>query len=65
LLYPRETASIYIPITYSFTESGYDTYVAAVSVRLCADPSTSVYLVAYSPTGTTGTNFITVSGYLV
>jgi hypothetical protein len=30
-----------------------------------ADPSSSVALVAYSPTGTVGTTFLTVSGYLV
>ena len=59
------TGLLYLPIVYSFTGSGYDTYVATVSVRVYADPSSSVALVAYSPTGTVGTTFLTVSGYLV
>lgn len=57
--------NVFLPLAYSYTESGYDTYVATASVRVYADPGSTVRLSTSSPTGSTGTDFLSVSGYLV
>ncbi len=58
---------LFIPLTYSnHAASGYDTYLAALPVQLYADPGTAVELSVSSPSGgSTGTVFLSVSGYLV
>ena len=58
-------AQMFLPITYAHTDLGYANYVAVLAVHLYADPGTGVYVQPYSPTGTVGTAFCTVSGYLV
>jgi hypothetical protein len=58
-----------VPLTFAYTSPSnhYDTYVATQAVRLYADPGTSVNFTAINPpgsTGSTGTPFLSVSGYL-
>ena len=59
--------TLFVPLTYAYTTtaSNFDTYVATQAVRLYADPGTSVTFSTFSPTGTQGTSFLTVSGYLI
>jgi len=59
------TVQMYVPLTFAYTtpSNDYDTYVATQNVRLYADPGSSVTLTTYSPTGSSGTDFLTVSGY--
>jgi hypothetical protein len=56
-----------VPLTFSSTNpsNGFDTYVSMQAVRLYADPGTSVTLSTSSQTGSQGTTFLTVSGYLI
>jgi hypothetical protein len=57
---------LFVPLTYAYTESNhFDFHVAMQAVRLYADPGTAVSVTAYSPGGTTGTLFLTASGYLI
>jgi hypothetical protein len=60
-----KSITLFVPLSYVYTQTsnGYDTYIATQAVRLYADPGTSISLTAYSPTGSTGTLFLTVSGY--
>jgi len=59
-------ATLFVPLTFAQTEgSGYDVYVAMQNVRLTADPGSTVKLEPNSVSGSTGTSFLTVSGYLV
>ena len=62
-----KAVTVFVPLTFSFTQTsnGFDTYSATQAVRLYADPGTSISLTAFSPTGSTGTLFLTVSGYLI
>jgi hypothetical protein len=62
-----KSVTLFVPLTFAFTQTsnGFDTYTATQAVRLYADPGTSVSLTAFSPTGSTGTLFITLSGYLI
>ena len=60
--------TLFVPLTFAYAESsnGFDFYVALQAVRLYADPGTSISVTATSPGGgSTGTLFVTVSGYLV
>jgi hypothetical protein len=59
--------TVFVPLTFSSRNpsSGFDTYVATQAVRLYADPGTDVTLSTSSPTGSTGTSFLTISGYLI
>lgn len=59
--------SLFVPLTFAYAQSsnGYDFYVALQAVRLYVDPGTSISVTGYSPAGSTGTLFVTVSGYLV
>jgi hypothetical protein len=61
------SVTLFVPLTFSSrnTVNGFDTYVATQAVRLYADPGTSVTLSTSSPTGSQGTSFLTVSGYLI
>ena len=58
--------SLFVPLTFAYSQpsNDYGTYVATQAVRLYADPGTTVGLTAYSPGGSTGTTFLTLSGYL-
>ena len=60
-----KSVTLFVPLSYVYTQAsnGFDTYIATQAVRLYADPGTSISLTAYSPTGSTGTLFLTVSGY--
>jgi hypothetical protein len=62
-----KTVTLFVPLTYAYTQpsNGFDFYVAMQAVRLYADPSTSITVTATSPGGSTGTLFVTVSGYLI
>ena len=62
-----KTITLFVPLTFSSrnTINGFDTYVATQAVRLYADPGTSVTLSTSSPTGSQGTSFLTLSGYLI
>jgi hypothetical protein len=62
-----KSVTLFVPLTFAYTQTsnGFDTYTATQAVRLYADPGTSVSLTAFSPTGSTGTLFITLSGYLI
>ena len=59
--------TVFVPLTFSSRNpsNGFDTYVATQAVRLYADPGTDVTLSTSSPTGSTGTSFLTISGYLI
>jgi hypothetical protein len=56
---------LFLPLTYSYAHSGYDTYVATLPVDVNADPGSVVSLSLSSPTGTLRTEFLSVSGSLV
>ncbi|MBB5342313.1 hypothetical protein [Tunturibacter empetritectus] len=60
------SVSLFVPLTFAYAQSsnGYDFYVALQAVRLYVDPGTSISVTGYSPAGSTGTLFVTVSGYL-
>jgi hypothetical protein len=60
------SVTVFVPLTFAYTQTsaGYSTYIATQSVRLYADPGSSVSVTAYSPTGSTGTLFLTLPGYL-
>ena len=62
-----KSVTVFVPLTFAYTQTsnGFDTYSATQAVRLYADPGTSVSLTAFSPTGSTGTLFLTLSGYLI
>jgi len=62
-----KSVTVFVPLTFAYTQTsnGFDTYTATQAVRLYADPGTTVSLTAFSPTGSTGTLFLTVSGYLI
>ena len=62
-----KSVTVFVPLTFAYTQTsnGFDTYSATQAVRLYADPATSVSLTAFSPTGSTGTLFLTLSGYLI
>ena len=62
-----KSITLFVPLTFAYTQksNGFDTYTATQAVRLYADPGTSISLTAFSPTGSTGTLFLTVSGYLI
>lgn len=62
-----KSVSVFVPLSFAYTQTsnGFDTYTATQPVRLYADPGTSVTLTAFSPTGSTGTLFLTLSGYLI
>ena len=61
------SVTLFVPLSYAYTEpsTNYDFYVALQAVRMYADPGTSLTLTTYSPSGSSGTLFLTVSGYLV
>lgn len=64
-----KNVSLSVPLTFAYTSPStqFDTYVATQAVRLYADPGTTVNFIAVNPegsTGSTGTPFISVSGYL-
>jgi hypothetical protein len=60
------SVDLFVPLTFAYAQSnGYDFYVALQAVRLYVDPGTSISVTGYSPAGSTGTLFVTVSGYLV
>jgi hypothetical protein len=58
--------TLFVPLTYAYTDTstGYDFHVGMQAVRLYADPGTAL-AVSGTGSGTTGTLFLTVSGYLV
>ncbi len=60
------SVTVFVPLTFAYTQTsnGYSTYIATQSVRLYADPGSSVSVTAYTPTGSTGNLFLTLSGYL-
>lgn len=58
-------AYLFIPLTKDYTSAGYDDYIATASVHIYADPGSSITLSPASITGSTGTTFFTVSGYLI
>ena len=60
------SVTLFVPLTFAYTQTsnGFDTYTATQAVRLYADPGTSVTLTTFSPTGSAGTTFLTLSGYL-
>ena len=60
-----QTVTVFVPLTYAYTTtvSNFDTYVATQEVRLYADPGSSVTFTPYTPTGSFGTPFMSVSGY--
>jgi len=62
-----KSVTLFVPLTFAYTQTsnGYATYTATQAVRVYADPGTSISLTAFSPTGSTGTLFLTVSGYLI
>lgn len=59
--------SLFVPLTYAYTEgsTNFDFYVAMQAVRLYVDPGTVISVTGASPGGSTGTLFVTASGYLV
>lgn len=62
-----KTVNLFVPLTFSSrnTSNSFDTYIATEAVRLYADPGTSVTLSTSSQTGSQGTTFLTLSGYLI
>jgi hypothetical protein len=62
-----KAVTLFVPLTYAYTQpgNGFDFYVALQSVRLYADPGTSISVTATSPGGSPGTLFVTASGYLI
>jgi hypothetical protein len=61
------SVTLFVPLTFAYAQSsnGYDFYVALQAVRLYADPGTLITVTGNSPGGSTGTLFVTVSGYLI
>lgn len=60
-----QTTSLFLPVSYAYrSPANYDTYHAAVALVLYVDAGTDIELDQYSPDGTTGTPFLTISGYL-
>jgi hypothetical protein len=59
--------SLFVPLTYAYTDpsTNFDFYVALQAVRLYVDPGTVISVTGASPGGSTGTLFVTASGYLV
>jgi hypothetical protein len=58
--------TVFVPLTFSYSETnGFDFYVATQAVHLYADPGTVVSLSTHTPSGSAGTKFLTVSGYLI
>jgi len=59
--------TVFVPLTFSYTEAGtgFDFYVATQAVHLYADPGTVISLSTHTPSGSAGTKFLTVSGYLI
>lgn len=62
-----KSVTLFVPLTFAYTQpsNGFDTYTATQAVRLYADPGTSVTLTTFTPTGSAGTTFLTLSGYLI
>jgi hypothetical protein len=62
-----KAVTLFVPLLYAYTQpsNGFDFYVAMQAVRLYADPGTSISVTATSPGGSTGTLFVTASGYLI
>jgi hypothetical protein len=62
-----KSVTLFVPLTFAYTtpSNGYDTFTATQAVRLYADAGTTITLSAVSPTGSAGTLFLTVSGYLL
>ena len=62
-----KSVSLFVPLTFAYgqTSNQYDTYVALQAVRLYVDPGTTVTVTTFTPTGSTGTLFLTLSGYLI
>jgi hypothetical protein len=60
------TVTLFVPLTYAYTEPSteFDFYVGMQATRLYADPGTALIVSGGGP-GTTGTLFLTVSGYLL
>jgi hypothetical protein len=58
--------TLFVPLTYAYTNTstGFDFYVGMQAVRLYVDPGTLLTVSGTGP-GSTGTLFLTVSGYLV
>jgi hypothetical protein len=58
--------TLFVPLTYAYTDAGtgFDFYVGMQSVRLYVDPGTVLTVSGAGP-GSTGTLFLTVSGYLI
>jgi hypothetical protein len=58
--------TLFVPLTYAYTDTstGYDFHVGMQAVRLYVDPGTAL-AVSGTGSGSTGTLFLTVSGYLV
>jgi hypothetical protein len=58
--------TLFVPLTYAYTDAGtgFDFYVGMQAVRLYADPDTTLTVSGAGP-GSTGTLFLTVSGYLI
>jgi hypothetical protein len=61
-----EAVAVYLPLSFAYSEpaTGYDVFHAAAPMTLYADPDTDIVLTQYSPVGTGGTSFLTVSGCL-
>lgn len=61
-----KTVTLFVPLTYAYTTPSNDfaTYVAIQEVRLYPDLGSKVTLSTVTPTGSAGTTFLTVSGYL-
>jgi len=57
---------LFVPLTYAYTEPStqFDFHVGMQAVRLYVDPGTRIYVEGVTP-GTSVTNFLTVSGYLI
>jgi hypothetical protein len=62
-----KNVSLFVPLTYAYSEpsTNYDFYVAMQAVRLYVDPGTAISVSGASPGGSTGTLFVTASGYLI
>jgi cation transporter-like permease len=61
------SVQLFVPLTFAYgqTSNQYATYVAMQAVRLYVDPDTVVSVTTFTPTGSTGTLFLTLSGYLI
>jgi hypothetical protein len=58
--------TLFVPLSFAYTtpSNSFDTYHASEAVRLYADPGTSVSLTTFTPSGSVGSTFLTLSGYL-